>query len=146
MPDAVLFKPGALSDEEYRLVKQHASLGAEIADEVLSSDQVSWIRGHHERWDGGGYPDGLSETAIPQGARILSIADAWDVMISVRSYKSPLSMGGAIDEVRRHSGAQFAPEAVAVLEQLWAEGSLLPTIPNAEEETAPAGELPPDQV
>ncbi len=146
VPDAVLFKPGALSDEEYRLVKQHASLGAEIADEVLSSDQVSWIRGHHERWDGGGYPDGLSETAIPQGARILSIADAWDVMISVRSYKSPLSMGGAIDEVRRHSGAQFAPEAVAVLEQLWAEGSLLPTIPNAEEETAPAGELPPDQV
>lgn len=136
--DAVLFKAGPLTDEEYTLVKLHASLGAEIADEVLGPDQVSWIRGHHERWDGGGYPDGLAGDTIPQGARILALADAWDVMTSVRSYKQPLSLASAMEEIRRSAGVQFAPDVAEVMETLWAEGALAP--PGVEVPSGAAGE------
>jgi putative nucleotidyltransferase with HDIG domain len=129
VPDAVLFKPGALSDREYDQVKQHAALGAEIADEVLAPDQVAWIRGHHERWDGRGYPDGLAGPTIPQGARILALADAWDVMTSVRSYKEPRRVEEALVEVRRHHGTQFAPEIVDAMERLWNDGQLVPPPP-----------------
>ena len=88
--------------------------------------QVAWVRGHHERWDGRGYPDGLAGEAIPEGARILTLADAWDVMTSERPYGVPLSREDALAECRRCSGAQFWPAAVEALERALAEGLLPP--------------------
>ena len=82
------------------------------------------MRGHHERWDGRGYPDRLGGEAIPEGARILTLADAWDVMTSARPYGAPLSREDALAECRRCSGAQFWPVAVEALERAIAEGHL----------------------
>ena len=124
LPDAVLFKPGRLTPEEYEQVKQHAPLGANIAAEVLDAEQVEWIRHHHERWDGTGYPDGLSGEAAGDGAHILALADAWDVMTSQRSYKSPLAVPAALEECRAQAGRQFAPWTIDALERLVAAGAI----------------------
>ncbi len=126
VPDAILFKPDRLTPDEFRRVQAHAALGAEIVADVLSSSQVAWVRGHHERWDGRGYPDGLEGQGIPEGARIMTLADAWDVMTSERPYGVPLSREDALAECQRCSGAQFWPEAVAALEKALAEGQLPP--------------------
>src|SRR5690606_35803853 len=79
VPDALLAKPGRLTARELAVVRTHAAIGAEMLSDVLSPEQVAWVRGHHERWDGRGYPDGLAGDAIPEGARVLALADAWDV-------------------------------------------------------------------
>lgn len=114
IPDAGLLKPGRLTDEEYALVKEHARLGAEIAAEILSTRQTAWLRGHHERLDGSGYPDGLADDEIPLGARILAAADAFDVMTIERSYSSGRRPSEAVAELERHAGTQFDPAVVAV--------------------------------
>jgi diguanylate cyclase (GGDEF)-like protein/PAS domain S-box-containing protein len=124
VPDAILFKPDTLTSEEFHRVKAHAALGAEIVADVLSPAQVSWVRGHHERWDGRGYPDGLAGEDVPEGARVLTLADAWDVMTSARPYGAPLSREDALAECRRCSGAQFWPVVVEALERAIAEGHL----------------------
>ncbi len=124
IPDAILFKPGRLTDEEYTRVKTHAALGAQIVADVLSTSQVAWVRGHHERWDGRGYPDGLAGNAIPEGARILTLADSWDVMTSARPYSDGLGIDAAVEECRRCSGAQFWPPVVEALERVIAAGAL----------------------
>jgi diguanylate cyclase (GGDEF)-like protein/PAS domain S-box-containing protein len=124
VPDAILFKPDRLTPDEFRRVMAHAALGAEIVADVLSSAQVAWVRGHHERWDGQGYPDRLAGEGIPEGARILTLADAWDVMTSERPYGVPLSREDALAECRRCSGAQFWPSAVEALERSIDEGHL----------------------
>lgn len=124
VPDAILFKPDRLTDAEFERVKGHAALGAEIVADVLSDSQVAWVRGHHERWDGNGYPDGLAGGTIPEGARILTLADSWDVMTSERPYGVPLSHEDAIAECRRCAGTQFWPRAVDALEMLFADDAL----------------------
>ena len=122
IPDSILFKPDRLAPDEYERVKQHAELGAQIVADVLTADQVAWVRSHHERVDGTGYPDGLAGDAIPMGARILAVADAWDVMITARPYSAPISAAAAGEECRRMAGTQFSPEVVAALERLVATG------------------------
>jgi diguanylate cyclase (GGDEF)-like protein len=124
VPDSVLFKPGRLEPAEYEQVKLHAALGAEIVREVLGAEAVSWVRGHHERWDGAGYPDGLAGERIPDGARVLALADSWDVMVNVRHYKPPMTVEEALEECRRHAGGQFWPDAVTALERLVRAGAL----------------------
>jgi HD-GYP domain-containing protein (c-di-GMP phosphodiesterase class II) len=100
-------------------VKRHAPLGADIAAEVLSPDQVSWMRHHHERWDGGGYPAGLAGEEIPYGARLLAVADAWDAMTSARPYQSARSPEEALKECRSSVGSHLCPTAVAALGRCW---------------------------
>jgi diguanylate cyclase (GGDEF)-like protein len=129
IPDAVLLKPGSLSDAEYELIKSHPALGARIASDVLSDEQQAWVRGHHERFDGRGYPDGLSGEQIPEGARILALADSWDVMTSVRSYRETWSLDEALLDCRAESGRQFWPDAVDALELLVDAGALLVQTP-----------------
>jgi diguanylate cyclase (GGDEF)-like protein/putative nucleotidyltransferase with HDIG domain len=124
VPDAVLFKPAALSDDEFEMVKAHAALGATIASEVLNSRQVAWVRSHHERWAGGGYPDGLVGDDVPVGGRILALADAWDVMVNVRTYKPAVQPEQALQECLRCAGTQFWPEAVDALARIVASGRL----------------------
>jgi HD-GYP domain-containing protein (c-di-GMP phosphodiesterase class II) len=124
LPDSILFKPGPLTDAEYRLVIAHAALGADMVAGALSPAQTAWVRGHHERFDGRGYPDGLSGWRIPVGARLLGLADAWDAMTVARPYGEPRSPANAMEECRRQAGAQFCPRAVRALEVLWRRGRL----------------------
>jgi diguanylate cyclase (GGDEF)-like protein/PAS domain S-box-containing protein len=121
IPDEILLRPGPLTVEERELVKGHAAMSATIAAEVLEHDQVTWIRGHHERWDGRGYPDGLAGDAIPDGAQLLAAADAWDVMTRSRTYQLPKSPEEALAEVLAESGRQFAPAAAQALRQVGAQ-------------------------
>lgn len=116
IPDAILLKPGRLTSEEYAVVKTHAALGAQIVSGILDDEQIAWVRSHHERYDRSGYPDGLPGEAIPEGAQLLAVADAWDVMTSQRPYSAAMQPFDALAECRRQAGAQFGPEAVAALE------------------------------
>jgi diguanylate cyclase (GGDEF)-like protein len=122
--DAVLFKPGRLTEVEMRKVRMHAALGAEMVSDVVTPEQATWIRAHHERWDGEGYPDRLAGESIPEGGRILHLADAWDVMTSRRPYIAPRTPAAALAECRRLAGVQFWEPALACLEELWASGGL----------------------
>jgi diguanylate cyclase (GGDEF)-like protein/PAS domain S-box-containing protein len=124
VPDAILFKPGPLTAQEYAQMASHAEIGAQIVADVLSPEQAAWVRAHHERWDGGGYPDGLTGDEIPEEARLLTLADCWDVIVSSRSYKPSSSTEEALAEVGRCSGSQFWPVAVGALERLVAAGAV----------------------
>ena len=115
VPDAVLLKPGRLTDDEYDHIKRHAALGAQMVEDLLLAEQVDWIRAHHERPDGRGYPAGLTAEQIPDGAAILAVADAFDVMTATRIYSAARSREDALAECERLVGGQFAPEPVAAL-------------------------------
>ncbi len=122
VPDELLLKTAPLTGEEREQLRIHAILGAEIVTDVFSNEQIAWVRSNHERWDGSGYPDGLAGDAIPLGAQILAVADAWDAMTSAQSYRDPLSVSEALDELRRGRGRDFAPRVVDVVEALAAAG------------------------
>jgi diguanylate cyclase (GGDEF)-like protein/putative nucleotidyltransferase with HDIG domain len=127
VPDAILLKDGPLDDGEFAIVREHAVLGARIVGDVLEAEQVAWIAGHHERPDGAGYPGALEGDAVPEGAALLALADAWDVMVSDRSYSAPMTVEAALAEARARSGTQFAVTAVQALESLAESGDLMPT-------------------
>jgi len=112
VPDGILAKEGRLTEEEYAEIKKHPFLGATIVARISSIGEivVQCVRNHHERWDGKGYPDGLSEDRIPLPGRILAVADAFDAMTSSRAYRPAMSVQQALQEVEKNSGAQFAPE------------------------------------
>jgi HD-GYP domain-containing protein (c-di-GMP phosphodiesterase class II) len=115
LPDAILLKAGRLTPNEYDIVKTHSALGAQIASKVLSDEQTAWLRAHHERFDGGGYPDGLAGEDIPDGARLLALADSWDVMTSERPYAPAMRPTEALRECARCAGGQFFPQLVDIL-------------------------------
>ena len=123
VPDAILFKAGKLSDEEWTVVKRHPVEGAELLDSIETYRMgTRLIRHHHERWDGRGYPDGLAGEDIPLGARIIAVADAFDVMTSVRTYSRPVDTVTALDELSRKAGTQFDPEIVAAFRAVMGSG------------------------
>ena len=116
IPDAILLKHGRLEPDEFDQIKRHTTLGAEIGVESLDHAQREWIRQHHERWDGSGYPDGVAAHEISEGARIIAVVDAWDVMTAARSsYAATREPRDALSELERCSGSQFWPEAVRVM-------------------------------
>ena len=128
VPDAVLLKPGRLTGDEYDQIKRHAALGAQMVEDLLLAEQVAWIRAHHERPDGRGYPAGLTDGEIPDGAAILAVADAFDVMTATRIYSAARSREDALAECERLVGAQFAPEPVAALAAM-CRAALTPSAP-----------------
>jgi diguanylate cyclase (GGDEF)-like protein len=114
IPDSILHKPGPLDDNEWRLMHQHTIVGERILAAVPSLQPVAkLVRASHERWDGGGYPDGLAAAEIPLGARIIAACDAFDAMVSKRPYANAVSVEVAIEELERCAGGQFDPEVVA---------------------------------
>jgi putative nucleotidyltransferase with HDIG domain len=115
VPDAILNKPAALTDEEYEVMKQHAVLGFEIVESAGLPEQARWVRHHHERIDGRGYPDGLAGEAIPLESRIILVADSFEAMTSDRPYRRAPGQAFALTELARHSGTQFDPDVVAAL-------------------------------
>jgi diguanylate cyclase (GGDEF)-like protein len=115
IPDNIVGKPDKLSAEEWNIIKQHPLLGYDIVKCAIDNPHIlSCIRNHHERWDGKGYPDGLSKLNIPYYARIVCIADAYHAMVSDRSYRSGLSKEIAISELRKGAAVQFDPALVEV--------------------------------
>jgi diguanylate cyclase (GGDEF)-like protein/PAS domain S-box-containing protein len=122
--DAILLKPAQLDEDELREVRDHPEAGAKIAAGALDAEQRAWLLHHHERWDGTGYPAALAQDAIPDGARILAVAEAWDTMTSPRAYGVALDPEDALEECRRERGRQFAPDIVDALERLWTLGAI----------------------
>jgi putative two-component system response regulator len=115
--DEVLNKQGPLSDEEYEHVKQHVLVGCQIlAPLVHLRHIVSYIRGHHERWDGFGYPDRLSGEAIPLGARIIGAVEIYDALTTARSYQEKMRPGEAVERMRDLVGTAIDPAIHAALE------------------------------
>ena len=113
MPDSILTKPDRLDRAEQLIMREHAVRGAEIVARISSlSDCVPAIRHHHERWDGLGYPDGLSGTSIPVEAAIIAIADAWDAMTTDRPYAVALDLNEAMLQIHAGRGKQFNPAVV----------------------------------
>jgi diguanylate cyclase (GGDEF)-like protein len=124
VPDAVLSKTEPLTPAEWAQITDHAELSARIVERVLTPEQVDWVRTHHERPDGDGYPDGLSEDEISEGAGLLALADAWDVMTISRPYSSPKTVEDALNECVELVGAQFLQPAVTALIELYSGGEL----------------------
>ena len=109
VPDAILNKPAKLTDGEYAVMQRHALLGADIVRAADLPIEARWVRHHHERYDGGGYPDGLCGDGIPLESRIILVADAFEAMTSDRPYRRAPGEEFAIAELRRNAGTQFDP-------------------------------------
>lgn len=112
----ILDEEGPLTEEEWKLVEAHPERGVELLSSVRSLDDrvLDYIRHHHERWDGDGYPDGLEGREIPVGARVIAVADTVDAMLTTRPYRDALPPETVVEELEEHAGSQFDPEVVEV--------------------------------
>ena len=113
VPDRILRKDGALDDDEWTIMKQHSEVGAALLERLGNRNVVAAVRSHHERWDGRGYPDGLSGTRIPLGARIIAVADTFDAITSCRPYRDRSNRMQAIAVLKSEAGKQFDPAVVS---------------------------------
>jgi putative nucleotidyltransferase with HDIG domain len=124
-----------LTDEEFEQVRRHPEMGAQIAAEILESEQLDWIRWHHENADGSGYPDGLTGEQLPEGAKLLALADAFSKLVSGSAHRTPKPVDEALAECVEQAGRKFAPEAVSALLAAHAsgafEGDLVQAVPHA---------------
>ena len=122
IPDAIINKPGPLTDEEWAFLRRHTLIGERILSAAPAlGGAARLVRSSHEAWDGTGYPDALGDVEIPLGARIIAVCDAFDAMISNRPYAAPKTIEAALAELRRCAGTQFDPEIVPILEQVIAD-------------------------
>jgi HD-GYP domain-containing protein (c-di-GMP phosphodiesterase class II) len=111
--DRILRKPGALSDEEFEVMKQHPAKGAAIMSGVAQLiDIIPGMKYHHEKWSGGGYPDGLEGEQIPVQARIVAIADTFDAMTTNRPYQKAMELGYVVEKIKSFAGTRFDPRVV----------------------------------
>jgi putative two-component system response regulator len=113
IPDGLLQKPGPLDPAERTLIQNHVTIGYQMLSGVsFLREALPIVRGHHERWDGGGYPDGLAGDEIPLHARLLAVADAYDAITSDRPYRLALTPEEAGHRIRAEAGTQFDPAAI----------------------------------
>lgn len=118
IPDDILLKPGKLTDEEFETVKEHAAIGHQIlngSERALTKEAARIALTHHEKWDGSGYPQGLSGTEIPLSGRIAAVADVFDALACKRVYKDPWDTESILDFIRGQSGKHFDPDLVDLL-------------------------------
>jgi HD-GYP domain-containing protein (c-di-GMP phosphodiesterase class II) len=117
IPSEIINKPGALDDAEWEIMKTHTVLGEQMLEQIggVLGDVGRVVRSCHERWDGGGYPDGLAGEAIPLSARIVCACDAWSAMRTDRSYRKALPIDVAAAELRNCAGTHFDPRVVDAL-------------------------------
>jgi putative nucleotidyltransferase with HDIG domain len=138
VPKSIINKPGKLDPDEWAVIRTHTIEGQRLLDQVggFMREVGLIVRSHHERWDGRGYPDGLSGADIPLESRIIACCDAWNAMRTDRAYRPAMSRKAAIHELREHSGSQFDPEIVeALLDVVGRPAPAAPNGPTAE----PAG-------
>ena len=125
IPDAVIRKPARLTEDEFKEIKTHTTIGASILEgsrsDVLRMAYTIAIS-HHERWDGKGYPNGLAGERIPLPGRIVSVADVFDALSNPRPYKEPWPLDKTLAEIVAGSGTQFDPQVVSALQALIDEG------------------------
>jgi diguanylate cyclase (GGDEF)-like protein/putative nucleotidyltransferase with HDIG domain len=120
IPDVILDKPGALTDEEWAVMRTHSDVGARIVAAAPALGRVApLVRASHERFDGTGYPDGLLGETIPLGARIVAVCDAFEAMTARRCYREALGVADALAELRRCAGGQFDPLVVQAFIEAW---------------------------
>lgn len=125
IPDHILKKTDSLSSDEFELVKKHPRVGAEIIKPIdFFKESVDGILYHHERWDGKGYPDGLAGDDIPAMARVVSVADVFDVLMTDRPYNTARNFIEARNELLKFSGSQFDPDVVAGFDKLFQRGDI----------------------
>ena len=125
VPDSILLKPGPLTPEEFEVIKSHPALGARVlagggSDLLHTAEAIA--RHHHERWDGDGYPSGLAGDAIPVAARLVHLADVFDVLVHERPYKESWTVEAAAAEIARGAGTDFDPDAARAFARLGPEG------------------------
>lgn len=127
VPEAILNKPGPLDADEWAFVRRHTIIGERILSAVPALAPIGRIvRSSHERFDGAGYPDGLAGEAIPLEARVIAVCDAFDAMLTARSYKHGIEPSQALAELRRCAGTQFDPQVVEAFAAAWARRASLP--------------------
>ena len=128
IPDAIITKPGPLTDEEWKFMRRHTLIGERILAAAPALGAASrLVRSSHEAWDGTGYPDELAGVEIALGARIIAICDSFDAMISTRPYSPGREINAALAELRRCAGTQFDPDIIPVFEQVLADRAKPPT-------------------
>lgn len=148
IPDSILLKPGKLTSEEFEVMKRHTVLGRDAirAAEIRVKSDGSFLRiaseiayGHHERWNGGGYPQGIAGEAIPLSARLMALADVYDALVGKRVYKPAMSHANAVEIIREGRGSQFDPQVIDVfLETLDAFEDVAQRYSDGVEESAPS--------
>ncbi len=132
VPDAVLLKPGKLDAAERTLIEAHVTIGYDMLVTLpFLGASLPAVRGHHERWDGAGYPDRLAGLGIHPHARLMAVADSYDAMTSARPYRAALSAEEAARRLRADSGTQFDPAAVALFDVVEQEFAALHQAPDA---------------
>jgi HD-GYP domain-containing protein (c-di-GMP phosphodiesterase class II) len=123
--EALLRKRGPLQPHELAEIRTHPAAGAKLISPVgPARDALPYVLYHHERWDGGGYPTGRARTEIPEGARLLAVADAFDAMTSTRPYRRALPITRALGEIERCGGSQFDPALAEAFLEAWHRGAL----------------------
>lgn len=131
--DEILLKPGRLTREEFSIIQQHPVIGADIVDNLgLWHREKMIVRGHHERFDGTGYPDGLKGKEIPLLARILSVADVYDAIASDRAYRKRMEESKILDIMYGGAGTQFDPEIIDIFRRLYESGEFAKLIAEAD--------------
>ena len=147
-PKEILFKPGPLNDEEWKIMRRHPVDGAEILEQIDGlKEMAKVVRYHQEAFDGSGYPEGLKGEEIPIGARIATVVDAFDAMITDRPYRKGMQIAKAVEELKRNRGTQFDPVVVNAIVEIYEEGNLKPAHmlepkPSNATDTVPAPEPP----
>ncbi len=137
VPDSVINKPSRLTDEEYDLIKTHPVMGERILRNIRERPELALgAHWHHERYDGRGYPDGLSGDTIPEEARIIAVADAYDAMTSMRSYRGILPQERVREEIERGRGTQFDPVFADIMLQIMSEDTDFQLRENGRKESA----------
>jgi putative two-component system response regulator len=122
---ALLRKRGPLEPHELAEIRTHPAAGAKLISPVgPARDALPYVLYHHERWDGAGYPTGRSGEEIPEGARLLAVADAFDAMTSMRPYRRAMPSARALAEIQRCSGSQFDPSFASAFLEAWSAGAL----------------------
>jgi ribonuclease P protein subunit RPR2 len=141
VPDAILRAPGGLTEDQWTLMRRHPEEGVRILSDVPFLDKaLDVVHHHHERWDGGGYPDGLKGEEIPLWARIFAVVDALDAITAERPYRAARSYRQALAEIRTHAGSQFDPAVVDALERL--DPAKVEPLLEPAQQVEPLAELP----
>jgi putative nucleotidyltransferase with HDIG domain len=139
VPDSILNKPGALSEEEWEVMRRHPTIGANILSGIKGFERTSEIvLSHHERFDGAGYPRGLAGEDVPVEARIISVVDTYDAMTNDRPYRAAMSHEAAVTELRKNAGRQFDPHIVESFERVigWDAADTVQRLPDREGDKA----------
>lgn len=142
VPEYILLKPGALTEEEYNEIKRHPGYGADLLESISPdfAGLAEVVRAHHERWDGAGYPLGLSGSRIPQMSRIIAVVDVFEALTSKRPYRQPVPAEQAMAYISEGAGSQFDPQLVPLFKHLYQTGQLrLATVPAEPVPASPQG-------